>query len=209
MVCPWDDEFDEFIDGVKWKDFPQASKVELRPKAAMGIEAIAAIAQANTAQPRPRQRLPGKDSGRGRAGGTEKAHEEAARMGEAMAAVEAKMRKMEEQAKQRALSWLERRRRQRSVQPRKKRAEERAAQQSEAQERIQETERRQKKKLDKTAAELQRVAAHIKKAKAEAAEMKAKEQGEDEEEEEEEEGETTELTLGGFADAQSEVQDEA
>eukprot|EP01043_Picozoa_sp_COSAG02_P037057 COSAG02_NODE_2756_length_8084_cov_3.879649_1_plen_1242_part_10 len=32
IVCPWDDDFDEYVDGVKWKDFPQTGKVELREK---------------------------------------------------------------------------------------------------------------------------------------------------------------------------------
>lgn len=203
VVCPWDDDFDEFIDGVKWKDFPQTGKVELRPKAAMEIEAAEAIAQANARAAEAEAKIAEAQALASEERKAQKAqHEEeaAARMGEAMAAAEAKMREMERAAQEREAELLrkEKEAEERAAQ-KEKEAEERAAQKErEAQQRIEEIERRQKEKLDKQTAELQaQTLANIEKAKAEAAERKAKQ--------EEEDKAAAAAALGGYADAQSAV----
>jgi hypothetical protein len=203
MVCPWDEDFDEFIDGVKWKDFPQTGKVELRPRAAMEIEAAEAIAQANARAAEAEAKMAEAHALASEERKAQKAqHEEesAARMGEAMAAAEAKMRDMEKAAQEREaeLARKEKEAEERAAQ-KEKEAEERAAQKErEAQERIEEIERRQKEKLDQQTAELQaQTLANIEKAKAEAAERKAKQAEEDKA--------AAAAALGGYADAQSAV----
>ena len=204
MVCPWDDDFDEFIDGVKWKDFPTTGKVELRPKAAMEIAAAEAIAQANARAAEAEAKIEQAMALAQEEKEAQKAHHEeesAARMGEAMAAAEAKMREMEQQAKEREAELA---RREQEAEERaalkEKEAEERASQKErEAQERIEEIERRQKVKLDKQTAELQaQTQANIEKAKAEAKARKAQQ---------EEEAKAAEAAaLGGYASAQSAVE---
>ena len=204
VVCPWDDDFDEFIDGVKWKDFPVTGKVELRPKAAMEIAAAEAIAQANARAAEAEAKIAEAKALAEEEREAQKAiHEEesAARMGEAMAAAEAKMREMEQQAREREaeLARKEKEAEERAA-LKEKEAEERASQKErEAQERIEEIERRQKEKLDKQTAELQAQAlANIEKAKAEAQARKALE---------EEEAKAAEAAaLGGYASAQSAVE---
>ena len=114
-ICPWDDDFDEFVDGIKWKDFPQTGKVELRPKADVGAEAAVAIAAAEARAAEAEARaIEGAEASKNQMA-TQMAESQAAqgadvekmmqgmeaRMAEAMAASEAKMRELEDQAKQR------------------------------------------------------------------------------------------------------------
>ena len=59
-ISPWDDDFDEFVDGIKWKDFPEVGKVELRPKADVFSDYIAAAeARAAEAEARAEAHLAG------------------------------------------------------------------------------------------------------------------------------------------------------